>query len=95
MGTSIGKEPITQAPGPINFFLNEEMFKMFIGVYLIMVFDPKILFNDGFYPLLHVSQPEGSLILPKFPAALGCRTHALTRLFDVLGGGALVKPDPV
>ena len=79
-----GTDP--QAPGPINFFLNEEMFKMFIGVYLIMVFDPQILFNDGFYPLLHVSQPEGSIILPKFPAALGCRTHALTRLFDVLGG---------
>lgn len=75
-----------QAPGPINFFLNEEMFKMFIGVYLIMVFDPQILFNDGFYPLLHVTQPQGSLILPKFPAALGCRTHALTRLFDILGG---------
>lgn len=75
-----------QAPGPINFFLNEEMFKMFIGVYLIMVFDPQILFNDGFYPLLHITQPEGSLIQPRFPAALGCRTHALTRLFDVLGG---------
>ena len=79
-----GTDP--QAPGPINFFLNEEMFKMFIGVYLIMVFDPQILFNDGFYPLLHVTQPAGSLIQPKFPAALGCRTHALTRLFDVLGG---------
>ncbi len=79
-----GTDP--QAPGPINFFLNEEMFKMFIGVYLIMVFDPQILFNDGFYPLLHITQPEGSLIQPKFPAALGCRTHALTRLFDVLGG---------
>ncbi len=79
-----GTDP--QAPGPINFFLNEEMFKMFIGVYLIMVFDPQILFNDGFYPLLHVNMPEGSLIAPRFPAALGCRTHALTRLFDVLGG---------
>jgi N-methylhydantoinase B len=75
-----------QAPGPINFYLNEEMFKMFIGVYLIMVFDPQILFNDGFYSLLHVLQPEGTIVLPKFPAALGCRTHALTRLFDVLGG---------
>jgi N-methylhydantoinase B len=79
-----GTDP--QAPGPINFYLNEEMFKMFIGVYLIMVFDPQILFNDGFYPLLHVRVPEGSLLQPKFPAALGCRTHALTRLFDVLGG---------
>lgn len=86
-----GTDP--QAPGPINFYLNEEMFKMFIGVYLIMVFDPQILFNDGFYPLLHVTIPEKSLLNPKFPAALGCRTHALTRLFDVLGG-ALGKGAP-
>lgn len=86
-----GTDP--QAPGPINFYLNEEMFKMFIGVYLIMVFDPQILFNDGFYPLLHVTIPEKSLLNPEFPASLGCRTHALTRLFDVLGG-ALGKGAP-
>jgi N-methylhydantoinase B len=86
-----GTDP--QAPGPINFYLNEEMFKMFIGVYLIMVFDPQILFNDGFYPLLHVTIPEKSLLNPEFPAALGCRTHALARLFDVLGG-ALGKGAP-
>jgi len=86
-----GTDP--QAMGPINFYLNESMFKMFIGVYLIMVFDPQILFNDGFYPLLHVTMPKGSLIQPEFPAALGCRTHALTRLFDVLGG-ALAKRAP-
>jgi N-methylhydantoinase B len=79
-----GTDP--QAPGPINFFLNEEMFKMFIGVYLIMVFDPQILFNDGFYPLLHVTMPQGTLIQPNFPA--------LTRLFDVLGGCLAVNaPD--
>ena len=82
-----------QAMGPVNFYLNEEMFKMFIGVYLIMVFDPQILFNDGFYPLLHVVIPDGSLLHPKFPSALGCRTHALTRLFDVLGG-ALARKAP-
>lgn len=86
-----GTDP--QALGPINFYLNESMFKMFIGVYLIMVFDPQILFNDGFYPLLNVTMPKGSLIQPEFPAALGCRTHALTRLFDVLGG-ALAKRAP-
>lgn len=79
-----GTDP--QALGPINFYLSEAMFKMFIGVYLIMVYDPQILFNDGFYPLLHVVIPEGCLLHPKFPAALGCRTHALSRLFDVLGG---------
>jgi N-methylhydantoinase B len=86
-----GTDP--QALGPINFYLSEGMFKMFIGVYLIMVNDPQILFNDGFYPLLHVVMPEGSLLNPRYPAALGCRTHALTRLFDVLGG-ALTKQAP-
>ena len=66
---------------------------MFIGIYLIMVNDPQILFNDGFYPLLHVVMPEGCLLRPRFPSALGCRTHALARLFDVLGG-ALVQEGP-
>ena len=86
-----GTDP--QALGPINFYLSEGMFKMFIGVYLIMVNDPQILFNDGFYPLLHVVMPEGCLLAPRYPAALGCRTHGLTRLFDVLGG-ALCKQAP-
>ena len=75
-----------QAPGPINFYLHEGMFKMFIGVYMIMVFDPQILFNDGFYDLIHVTLPKGSLVHPDFPASLGCRTHTLSRQFDVLGG---------
>jgi N-methylhydantoinase B len=69
------------------------MFKMFIGIYLIMVNDPQILFNDGFYPLLHVVLPEGTLLKPRYPAALGCRTHGLARQFDVLGG-ALCKQAP-
>ena len=60
-----------QAPGPINFYLHEGMFKMFIGVYMIMVFDPQILFNDGFYDLIHVTLPKGSLLHPNFPAPLG------------------------
>ena len=75
-----------QAPGPINFYLHDGMFKMFIGVYMIMVFDPQILFNDGFYDLIHVTLPKGSLVQPDFPAPLGCRTHTLSRQFDVLGG---------
>ena len=75
-----------QAPGPINFYLHEGMFKMFIGVYMIMVFDPQILFNDGFYDLIHVTMPKGSLLNPNFPASLGSRTHTLSRQFDVLGG---------
>jgi N-methylhydantoinase B len=62
------------------------MFKMFFGIYMIMVFDPQILFNDGFYDLIEVRIPEGSLLKPKYPAALSGRTHALGRIFDILGG---------
>ena len=59
---------------------------MFVGIYLIMVYDPQILFNDGFYDLIEVRIPEGSILKPKYPAALSCRTHALGRIFDVFGG---------
>jgi len=79
-----GTDP--QSDASINFYLNENMFKMFFGIYMIMVFDPAILFNDGFYDLIEVRIPEGSLLKPRFPAALSGRTHALGRIFDILGG---------
>jgi len=79
-----GTDP--QSVSSINFLLNEEMFKMFAGIYMIMVFDPQILFNDGFYDLMDVRIPPGTLLKPLKPAALSCRTHALGRIFDVLGG---------
>ncbi len=79
-----GTDP--QSISSINFLLNEEMFKMFAGVYMIMVFDPQILFNDGFYDLMEVRIPAGTLLKPLKPAALSCRTHALGRIFDILGG---------
>ncbi len=79
-----GTDP--QSIGSVNFLLNEEMFKMFCGVYMIMVFDPQIMFNDGFYDLMEVHIPEGTLLKPLEPAALSCRTHALGRIFDILGG---------
>ena len=79
-----GTDP--QSVGSINFYLNEEMFKMFCGVFMIMVFDPQIMFNDGFYDLMEVRIPKGSLLKPRHPAALSCRTHALGRIFDVISG---------
>jgi N-methylhydantoinase B len=30
--------------------------------------------------------PEGTLLKPRYPAALSCRTHALGGIFDILGG---------
>jgi N-methylhydantoinase B len=79
-----GTDP--QSAGSINFLLNANMMRMFFGIYMIMVFDPQILFNDGYYDLIDIRIPEGSLLRPKFPAALSGRTHALGRIFDVLGG---------
>ena len=79
-----GTDP--QAKSSINFYLSEDMFKMFFGSFTINLFDPHILFNDGFYELVDVRIPEGSLLKPKFPAALSGRTHALGRIFDVMGG---------
>jgi N-methylhydantoinase B len=79
-----GTDP--QSIGSINFYLNEEMFKMFCGVFMIMVFDPQIMFNDGFYDLMEVRIPQSTLLKPDRPAALSCRTHALGRIFDVISG---------
>ena len=79
-----GTDP--QAKSSVNFYLNEDMFKMFFGSFTINLFDPHILFNDGFYELVDVRIPEGCLLKPKFPAALSGRTHALGRIFDVMGG---------
>ena len=75
-----------QSSSSINFLLNEEMFKMFFGAFTINLFDPQILFNDGFYELVDVHIPEGSILKPKKPAALSCRTHMLGRIFDLMGG---------
>lgn len=79
-----GTDP--QANSSINFYLNEDMFKMFFGSFTINLVDPQILFNDGFYDLVDVRIPAGSLLKPHFPAALSGRTHALGRIFDVMGG---------
>ena len=59
-----------QAAGPINYYINENLTRMFFGIYMITVADPQILWNDGFYPLVDVTIPDGSYWKPKFPAAL-------------------------
>ena len=79
-----GTDP--QAVSSVNFLLNEEMFKMFLGAFTINLFDPQILFNDGFYDLVDVRIPEGTVLKPRRPAALSCRTHMLGRIFDLMGG---------
>ena len=75
-----------QAPGPINFHIHEGLCKLFFGIYMIMAFDPDMLFNEGFYDLFEVVLPEGSLLNPRFPAPLGNRLNTHTRFFDCQAG---------
>ena len=75
-----------QAHGPINYYLNENLARMFFGIYMITVADPQILWNDGFYPLIDVTIEEGSFWKPKYPAALNARNHGIGRVFDLFGG---------
>jgi N-methylhydantoinase B len=73
-----------QVPGPVNFLLNKRMFQMFVGVFMIMAFDPTILFNDGYTDIIEVTLPEGSVLNPKPPAPLSNRLVVMARQFDVL-----------
>jgi len=75
-----------QAAGPINYYINENLTRMFFGIYMITVADPQILWNDGFYPLVDVTIPDGSYWKPKHPAALSGRNHGIGRVFDLFGG---------
>ena len=75
-----------QATGPVNYFINENLVRMFFGIYMITVADPQILWNDGYYPLVDVTIPDGSYWKPKFPAALNARNHGIGRVFDLFGG---------
>jgi N-methylhydantoinase B len=79
-----GTDP--QADGPINFHIHEGLCKLFFGVYMIMAFDPSVLFNEGFYDLFEIVLPEGSLLNPRFPAALSNRLNTHTRFFDCQSG---------
>jgi N-methylhydantoinase B len=75
-----------QAVGPVNYYLNENLARMFFGIYMITVADPQILWNDGFYPLVDVTIPDGSYWKPRHPAALNARNHGIGRVFDLFGG---------
>ncbi|KAF9021681.1 hypothetical protein BDZ89DRAFT_1071218 [Hymenopellis radicata] len=78
-----GTDP--QSDRSINFALSHDMMKMFVVFYLLTVFDPSTVVNDGSYDLIKVSIPEGTILNPIRPAALSCRTHLLGRIFDVIG----------
>ena len=56
-----------QAAGPINYYINENLTRMFFGIYMITVADPQILWNDGFYPLVDVVDPRRFVLEAEVP----------------------------
>ncbi|KAJ1569378.1 hypothetical protein HK405_005814, partial [Cladochytrium tenue] len=75
-----------QSSSSINYYLSETRFKMYIGIFLITVFDPNNVVNDGFHDLVETYIPEGSLLKPVRPAATSCRTHSFARVMDLING---------
>lgn len=73
-----------QSNTSMNFFLSKTMFKIFVGYYLLAVYDPHAVVNDGFHDLLEIRIPDGTILRPVRPAALSCRTHLLGRVMDVM-----------
>ncbi|KXT05739.1 hypothetical protein AC578_1085 [Pseudocercospora eumusae] len=73
-----------QASSSINYYLSETMFKMFVGYYLLAVYSPYTIPNDGFHDLVEVDIPLGCILKPVRPAAISCRTHFLGRIMDVM-----------
>ncbi|KAI0177101.1 hydantoin utilization protein-like protein A [Pestalotiopsis sp. NC0098] len=73
-----------QSGAALNFYLSPTMFKMFVGYYLLAVFDPHCVVNEGLYDFIEVAIPEGSILKPVRPAALSCRTHLLGRVMDII-----------
>jgi N-methylhydantoinase B len=69
-----------QARGPINFIMHESVPKLILGIYLLSG-HPTVLLNDGAQDAIdEVLVRPGSLLSPRWPAALGNRAHTLARV---------------
>ena len=79
-----GTDP--QSPSSVNYYLSHNMLKMFLGIFLVTVYDPRTVVNDGFHDLVDIYIPKGTLLNPVRPAALSTRTHLLGRVMDLVSG---------
>lgn len=69
-----------QVKGAINFLMHPSVPKMVFGIYF-QAADQGLLLNEGVLRILdEVILREGSLLQPRFPAALGQRTNTLAKV---------------
>jgi N-methylhydantoinase B len=74
------RESDDQARGPINFIMHESVPKLILGIYLLSG-HPTVLLNDGAQDAIdEVLVRPGSILQPRWPAALGNRAHTLARV---------------
>ncbi len=71
-----------QARGAINLPLSMTKASVYGAVKSIV--SPEVLTNVGFIRPIHVIAPEGTLVNPRFPAAVGGRAPLFFRVFDIL-----------
>ncbi|MDE2938813.1 MAG: hydantoinase B/oxoprolinase family protein [Chloroflexota bacterium] len=69
-----------QAPGSINFVASEGAVAAYFGQHFHQ-YDPSLTANQGLLASVdEVKLRSGSILLPRWPAALGCRAHTFTKL---------------
>ncbi|MFK7964095.1 MAG: hydantoinase B/oxoprolinase family protein [Burkholderiaceae bacterium] len=77
-----GTDP--QANGPINFKLPIGLAKALVGQHLAQPGLRSMLSNDGYYDLVHVTVPAGTLLNPDYPAPLGRHDSTARRHREML-----------
>ena len=69
-----------QTRGAVNFLMHPSVPKMIFGIYFLAA-DQGLLLNEGVLDILdEVKLRDGSVLRPRFPAALGQRTNTLARV---------------
>ena len=69
-----------QAPGSINFMASDGTLSAYFGQHFHQ-YDPSLTMNEGLLAAVEeVRLRPGSLLQPRWPAALGCRAHTFTKL---------------
>jgi N-methylhydantoinase B len=75
-----------QSPGPINWLMHPAVPRMIYGLYLAGDV-PELMVNEGMMRAIDdVRLREGSLLQPRFPAAVGHRGLALVRVMNMCVG---------
>ncbi len=83
-----------QAPGPVNYLMNPDVPGMALGLSFLGTDPAQVCNAGGPRALDEVRLREGSLLCPRFPAALGMRGLTIMRVLAALNGLVNVAGTP-